>query len=327
MKPYLFFVLFVFPILTMAATTNTTKKTDLTTFPYSAAPSGNVCVKQPSGHYATPESMLGSWAMVDAIAMDQSAGHLPKFMNQNNTVYAVGTAAVGQLLGLQNCSGGCDNLNGYCFALKFTNKTSGPNYMIFQSVNIGANPYSFDIYMAGGGSGAFSGHCTSFWGQNVANWANHIESSSCDQYFNFNNITSKYQVTYNGITHNAKDTLKNACNVASSTGFNKQNWTNVIAIPVTCPIYLTQVSGIQLSSQYQASIGNSKIMPITQLKDNNFTQPVKGVKSLQVSTTQMQDCEAPSSSYCNKPNEQHSVPNYNASITASGTAPILRPSQ
>jgi len=130
-------------------------------FPYGSPPTGNVCVS--TDYYATPETMLGSWAMIQATTMDTQGSVLPSFLSDTNTVYAVGTAALGDQLGIASCSGGCNQLNGYCFALKFNGKTPYP-YMIFQSVNIGANPDTFDIYMAGGGSGAFPAPCQTFWG-------------------------------------------------------------------------------------------------------------------------------------------------------------------
>ena len=163
-------------------------------FPYGSSPTGNVCVS--SDYYATPETMLGSWAMIQAVTMDTQGRVLPGFLSETNTVYPVGTAALGDQLGIANCAGGCNQLNGYCFALKFANKTAYP-YMIFQSVNIGANANSFDIYMAGGGSGAFPAPCQTFWGtaSNV-NWANHIEDTSCSGYFgDYSSITSAYSVT------------------------------------------------------------------------------------------------------------------------------------
>ena len=62
-------------------------------FPYGSLPTGNVCVS--SDYYATPETMLGSWAMIEAVTMDSQENVLPGFMTDANTVYAVGTAAIG----------------------------------------------------------------------------------------------------------------------------------------------------------------------------------------------------------------------------------------
>jgi hypothetical protein len=90
-------------------------------FPYGSSPTGNVCVS--TDYYATPETMLGSWAMIQALTMDAQESVLPGFLSGTNTVYAVGTAAIGDQLGIANCSTGCNELNGYCFALKFANKT------------------------------------------------------------------------------------------------------------------------------------------------------------------------------------------------------------
>lgn len=286
-------------------------------FPYGSAPVGNVCVS--SDYYATPETMLGSWAMIQAVGLDAKGNVLPSFMNDTNTVYAVGTAAIGNQLGISNCSGGCNELNGYCFALKFNNKTPYP-YMIFQSVNIGANNDSFDIYMAGGGSGAFPAPCRTFWGTGSSvNWANHIEDSSCSAYFgDYSSINSQYTVTYNSTAHPAKETLQNACTFASAgrSGFNAQNWSNVSVVPVTCPQSLVQITGVQIPSSV-TTIGNQTIHNISTLTESDFSSTsITGI-----TTTQMQDCKTPSSGYCN--NVSVSVPNYEASISADLTAPLL----
>ncbi len=286
-------------------------------FPYGSAPKGDVCVT--SDYYATPETMLGSWAMIDAVAMD-SAGHvLPSFLTPENVVYAVGTAAIGNELGLANCSTGCNDLNGYCFALQFNDKSTYP-YMIFQSVNIGANPSSFDIYLAGGGSGAFPESCAQFWGtDNSVNWAAHIEDSSCEAYFNnYATIHSQYAATYASTTHPAKQTLIDACQFASSskTGFNTQNFQHVTVVPVTCPASLTQITGVAIPNDITV-IGNQTIQPLSTLTINSFTQ--SSIKNL--TTTQMQDCKTPSSGYCG--NVPSSVTNYEASISANLMQPLL----
>lgn len=286
-------------------------------FPYGSAPVGNVCVS--SDYYATPETMLGSWAMLMAVTMDTQQSVLPSFLTSSNVVYAVGTAALGNQLGIANCSGGCNQLNGYCFALKFNGKTPYP-YMIFQSVNIGANDNSFDIYMAGGGSGAFPAPCQVFWGtgSNV-DWANNIENSSCEGYFgDYSSINSSYAVTYNSVIHPAKETLQNACTFASAgqSGFNTQNWNNVTVIPITCPASLIQITGVEIPANI-TTIGNQTIHNLSTLKDSDFAaSTITGI-----TTTQMQDCKTPSSGYCN--NVAVSVPNYEASISASQTQPLL----
>lgn len=288
-------------------------------FPYGASPQGNVCVT--SDYYATPETMLGSWAMLQAVSMDVDGHVLPSFLNTNNVVYAVGTAAIGQKLGLSNCEGGCNDLNGYCFALKFNDKSNYP-YMIFQSVNIGANPNSFDIYMAGGGSGAFPEPCAQFWGTDSSvNWASNIENSpSCETYFNnYSTITSSYSVTYGGVTHTAKDTLMNACTFASASGsgFNTQNFENITAIPVSCPPSLTQITGVAIPTDIK-TIGNQTIQPLSTLTESSFEQSTL----TGITTTQMQDCKTPSSGYCG--NVSTSVTNYEASISANLTEPLLK---
>ena len=286
-------------------------------FPYGATPSGDVCVS--SDYYATPETMLGSWAMIQAATMDTQGNVLPSFLSDTNTVYAVGTAAIGDQLGIANCAGGCNELNGYCFALKFNNKTPYP-YMIFQSVNIGANANSFDIYMAGGGSGAFPAPCQTFWGTgNNVDWANHIENTTCSGYFgDYSSINSNYSVTYNGVIHSAKSTLENACTYASpgQTGFNAQNWDSVSVVPVTCPTSLTQITGVALPDSI-TTVGNQAIHNLSTLTDNDFAAST----ITPVTTTQMQDCKTPSSGYCG--NVSSSVPNYEASISADLTSPLL----
>lgn len=304
-----------------ALTTKTLSEREISSaFPYGAAPSGDVCV--PANFYATPESLLGSWAMIQAVAMDSGSGALPSLFTSANTVYAVGTAALGDQLGIQNCSGGCNQLNGYCFAIKFLDKTANYPYMIFQSVNIAANPNSFDIYMAGGGSGAFPDSCKAFWGTGTSvDWGQNIENAAppaCETYFNhFSTIQSAYSVTYNGATHDAKDTLMNACAFASQTEFNTQNWGQLQVVPVTCPNTLTQISGVELPSDI-TKVGTQTIYPLSSFQERYFTEStITGV-----TTTQMQDCKTPSSGYCG--NVPQSVPNYQASISADLTQPLLK---
>ena len=268
--------------------------------------------------------MLGSWAMIQAVTADIQNGVLPTMFTGSNVVYAVGTAAIGDQLGLANCSGGCNQLNGYCFALQF-NGPPAPNYpyMIFQSVNIGANNNSFDIYMAGGGTGAFSQYCPTFWGTTNVNWAANIENaSSCAAYFNnYQGFNSQYSVTYNGTVHSALTTLENACTFASSavTGFNTKNWTNVAVVPVTCPKSLTQITGVEIPSTV-TTVGNQPITNLANLTAQSFAKSTM----TPVTTTQMQDCKTPSSGFCG--NVPASQPNYEASISASLTAPLLNSS-
>lgn len=285
-------------------------------FPYGAKPQGDVCVN--GDQYATPETLLGSWAMIKAVESDIQTKVLPpQFTSSHDVVYGVGTAAVGNLLGIANCAGGCNELNGFCFALKFNNKAENPRYMIFQSVNIGANTNSFDIYMAGGGAGAFPQFCAKFWGEHSANWDAHIEDfRSCTDYFNDANIKSAYAVTYEGKTWTAKETLKNACEFASMTGFNKQNFANVSVVPVSCPQSLTQITGLRLADGIN-SVGNRKIIPLNELSEDDFYHN----QFLVNETTQMQDCKTPSSGYCH--NVKNAAPNYQASISAELTKPLL----
>jgi hypothetical protein len=289
-------------------------------FPYGSTPQGNVCTDA-TDEFATPETMLGSWAMLQAVATDIQNGVLPSIFTESNVVYAVGTAAIGDQLGISNCSGGCNQLNGYCFALQFKGPPA-PNYpfMIFQSVNIGANSNSFDIYMAGGGTGAFSQYCPTFWGTTDVNWAANIENAqSCDAYFNnYQGFNSHYSVTYKGTAHPALTTLQNACTFASSavTGFNAKNWTNVEVVPVTCPKSLTQITGLAIPSTI-TTVGNKKITKLATLTAQDFANST----ITPVTTTQMQDCKTPSSGFCG--NIPASQPNYEASISSSLTAPIL----
>ncbi|MFA5959293.1 MAG: hypothetical protein WC785_02110 [Tatlockia sp.] len=285
------------------------------TFPYGEKPQGDVCLSQDA--FATPETLLGSWAMVNAVESDLQNKLLPAlFTSSNEVVYAVGTAAMGNLLGVPNCGGGCNALNGVCFALKFNNKPTKPNYMIFQSVNIGANNDSFDIYLPGGGAGAFPAYCGKFWGENSANWDAHIEDyQSCSDYFNYSFVNSAYKVEYNGKTYTAKDTLKNACEYATTTGFNRQNFSNVSVVPVTCPQSLTQITGLKLASE--TVVGTKNIIPLNALTEDDFNKNAVLVNE----TTQMQDCKTPSSGYCH--NVSNAAPNYQASISAELTKPLL----
>ncbi len=290
------------------------------TFPYGKAPEGNVCVT--SDYYATPETMLGSWAMLQAIADDIAAGQLSSSF-KDKTAYGVGTAALGNYYGYSDCGGGCNPLNGYCFAIKFNSKQNYP-YMIFQSVNIAANENSFDIYLAGGGCGAFCDSCKAFWGTDSIDWTDHILSSSCSSYFaNADSIDTPYEVTYDGTKHPAKQTLLDACAFASSdvSGFNTQNFTDISFVPVTCPTALTQVTGLALPSSVQ-TIGTGgvsvELIPVSKLTDADFSGPTAIHTA---TTTQMQDCKTPSSGYCG--NVSESIPNYEASISATRDAPIL----
>ena len=289
-------------------------------FPYNSSPDGNVCVS--ADYYATRETMLGSWAMLNAVELDVNNSILPEFLQTNNVVYAVGTAAIGNELGIENCAGGCNELNGVCFALKFNDKQNFP-YMIFQSVNIAANSDTFDIYMAGGGSGAFPEQCKAFWGTgDSVNWGNNILNTTCSGYFgDYSNITSAYTVTYDGITHTAKETLKNACEFASpgegNSGFNTQNWYNVSVVPVTCPKSLTQITGLAIDPAI-TTIGKQKIHLLNSLSENDFAQTT----ITDISTTQMQDCKTPSSGYCNNI-LQPTLANYESSISATTTEPKL----
>lgn len=289
-------------------------------FPYGSAPEGDVCVS--TDYYATPETMLGSWAMQKAVSSDVSSQLISPLFTTSNTVYAVGTAAIGDKLGLSNCSGGCDQINGFCFALKFNTKTNYP-YMIFQSVNIAAASNTFDIYLPGGGNGAFTDQCKKFWGTSTIDWAKNIENTqpagSCTGYFgDYSDIKSTYSVTYDGSTHTALDTLKNACTFSSSevTGFNTQNFTNVTVVPITCPTSITQISGIRLASTV-TKIGNYDLVDVTKVSEENFADST--IKD--ITTTQMQDCKTPSSGYCGKGST--TVTNYQASISANMTTPIL----
>ena len=299
-----------------------TQATD-STFPYGTAPSGNVCTS--SDEYATPETMLGSWAMLDAVEMDLASGQLPSVFS-DNVVYAVGTAAVGNYYGYSGCSGGCNQLNGYCFAMKFTTKTTGPKYMIFQSVNIAANDNSFDVYLAGGGSGNYPDSCKAFWGtgNSSVDWNKHMddEDTTCASYFNnFTSINSQYSVTYNGTPHPAKTTLSDACTFATTSGFNSENFTGITFVPVTCPTALTQVTGLALASTI-TTIGTTgvKLIPIATLTESSFSS---GSQITGATTTQMQDCKTPSSGYCG--NVTSTITNYQSSISASLTAPLTEP--
>jgi hypothetical protein len=82
-------------------------------FPYNTSPTGNVCVS--SDYYATPETMLGSWAMLKAVEFDVKNGVLPSLLTTQNVVYAVGTAALGNELGIANCGGGCNGIRGQIY--------------------------------------------------------------------------------------------------------------------------------------------------------------------------------------------------------------------
>ena len=177
--------------------------------------------------------------------------------------------------------------------------------------------------MAGGGSGAFPDQCKAFWGTSESvNWSNNILNSSCSAYFgDYSSITTTYSVTYNGETHTAKDTLEKACNFASpgegNSGFNTQNWYNVSVVPVTCPQTLTQITGLAISPSV-TKVGNQTIHALSSLTDDDFNQ----TSISDITTTQMQDCKTPSSGYCNNILSP-TVTNYESSISASTTAPLL----
>ncbi len=329
---------------------------DNSSFPYGEAPSEYVCSYAPTvqaGLFATPETMLGSWAMLAAVDKDIDEGHLPEFLTSANMVYGVGTAALGDLLGMSgNCGGGCDQLNGYCFALRFVDK-QGPEYMIFQSVNISAATNSIDVYMAGGGAGAYPIGCNHFWepeavrsgkkplvdwSKNIENFAGSGGESPCEQYFaKFSDITTEYSVTYGGETYDAKETLIDACEFATQSGFNRQNFpesnkgstTEVEVVPVSCPRYLTQVTGLRLQPAIEKTIYGTEtaVLPLESLTVDHFSKGIVLKPPTSIGTTQMQDCQIPSSGYCNKPkglNSKFYIPFYQASILASPTGPAFR---
>lgn len=214
----------------------------ISTFPYGVAPTGGVPITLSEfkyvSQYATPETMLGSWAMQQAIINDTeltSPQQLPAntslTLDKDNTVYAVGTAAVGSFYAssLNNCDNGCNELNGQCFAIRFNNKTDDYKYMIFQSVNTAANKDSFDVYMAGGGAGANPEQCPTFWNAGAAQYScpgtgypnffcnigNIGSGSPCDTYFvnttTSIGVSSPYTVTDGGVTYQGVDTLVDAC--------------------------------------------------------------------------------------------------------------------
>ena len=301
-------------------------------FPYNAAPEGTVDLWR--ADFATPETMLGSWAMLQAVDLDKDL--LPAFMSSENTVYAVGTAEVETLLGIPSSTTChdwyCADLDGYCFAAKFDNTITDnhghPNdpykYMIFQSVNTSATPGTFDIYMAGGGSGSYPAECDQFWGTTGSNvkWNDHIKDyEDCDSYFDsYNNFKPIYSVTYDNNQKNALDTLKNACTFASNTGFNAENFIGVKIIPVTCPTALTQVTGLRNNDNDDnddndhpatTSLGNYTIQNLKELTKDMFEDTNK---SIAITTTQMQDCRTPTSGFKN--NNTNTVDPYNASISA-----------
>jgi hypothetical protein len=229
---------------------------------------------------------------------------------------------MGNFYGINDCSGGCDKLNGYCFALKFytdatyTTAKSPYPYMIFQSVNIAANVNSFDIYMPGGGCGAFCNapddYCAQFWG--AGDWSTPGAVTSVSS------LSHRYSVTYdNGTdttTYYGDETFNNAATwINTDSNFPVANY-YVAAIPVTCPSALTQVSGIALDESV-TTIGNQALTTLTSLTDADFSSSA----AIQVSTTSMQDCKTPSSGYCGK--DSTTVSNYDAYISASTTEPLL----
>ena len=327
-------------------------------FPYNASPEGTV--KLWHSDFATPETMLGSWAMQQAVDLDKDL--LPAFMSSENTVYAVGTAEVETLLGIPS-SGTCQDwycpdLDGYCFAAKFytdsDKKESKLPYMIFQSVNTSATQGTFDIYMAGGGSGAYPAECGQFWGTDQSgckdqdgndikcvDWSKHIQDlvknkdigplKACDTYFNnYANFNTNYSVVdpYTKDTHNSLDTLKEACTFASNTGFNAENFQYVNIIPVTCPTALTQVTGLRNNDNDDnddndhpatTSLGNYTIQKLKDLTEEMFDEDSKN--SIAITTTQMQDCRTPTSGYDDK--NHNAVDPYNASISACCSLPMM----
>jgi hypothetical protein len=304
-------------------------------FPYGTAPQGNVCVGQ--DYYATPETMLGSWAMQEAVEHDHNAGELPEFLYQAGIVYAVGTASIAERLGIPDCDFGCDEINGYCFAIQFNDPSLANNpFMIFQSVDTAALENSFDIYLPGGGSGAFPGYCTAFWGTDGSvDWNASIQNTStpgdCLEYFNhFQPVHSDYVVIYNGMAYPARQTLIDACNFAHDSGYNRKNFSNISVVPVTCPTALSQVTGIK-QNQSVNTIGTKPIQTLNTLTLESFvTNNVALTCTCEsppcrecTSTTQMQDCKTPSAGYCNSITPGTTVPNYEASISATLQNPIL----
>lgn len=312
-----------------------------TNFPYGAAPQGNVCIGE-EDFYATPETMLGSWAMQQAVELDHHAGDLPDFLYNAGVVYAVGTASLGTELGIPNCEFGCSEINGYCFAIQFVNDTSlHKPYMIFQSVDTAALKNSFDIYLAGGGCGAFpASFCNTFWGvtDGSVDWDSSIQNTSpihgdCAQYFdNFRSINSSYSVIFDGIEHAANRTLIDSCNFAFDSGYNRKNFSNLRVVPVTCPTALTQITGIKQNSSV-TTIGTKTIQPLSSItSETAFTTynvadtcvcPVSAPCDQCTSTTQMQDCKTPSAGYCHTITPGTTVPNYEASISATLENPLL----
>jgi hypothetical protein len=304
-------------------------------FPYGQPPAkGSEICASSSTNFSTPETLMGSWAMRAATCYDEQKGNLPNFMNKKNTAYAVGTAAVGDLLGLSNCKTGCDELNGYCFAMRINDKVKNQDafqYVIFQTVNIGAAPNTFDLYIAGGGCGAFCQSCANFWGGNI-DWSQHILDKpfegNCDAYFNqYKNFTPQYQASYNGKAYGALETLKNACKFTQDSQFNHANFKDVSVIPVTCPQSLVQISGIGATPN-PLKVGKLNIIELNKIAKTDFDtdtafQIHQGTSNYQgFATTQMQDCQIPSSGYCNKPSTNLS-PNYTVSISANLSGPIV----
>ncbi|MDX2347132.1 MAG: hypothetical protein QNK11_09710 [Legionella sp.] len=318
-----------------AASVSLATSTEDTSFPYGSAPISNVAISDNTNFslttpgYATPETMLGSWAMKQALANDIATQEIPTDF-QKNIVYAVGTAALDAHYGYteSDCTGGgCNQLNGYCFAVKFNQKTSY-QYMIFQSVNIAANNDSLDIYMAGGGCGQNCDHCPTFWGTGSSvTWSEYIENTTptatqtrCEVYFdNYASINTNYPAID---SHTPLSTLQDACTFASASdeggtsGFNTQNFTDITIIPVYCPTALTQVTGLALDGSV-GTIGENNSVKLTYIADlttESFSNNANAY-SPTGGTTQMQDCKAPSSAYITTL-YQKTIPDYSASISA-----------
>ncbi len=320
-----------------------------------------------AGYFTTPESLLGSWAMKQALEMDIALDEqaFPKGFTVDNTVYAVGTAAVGSssIYNIDSCDGGCSALNGQCFAIQFNEKSSDDyQYMIFQSVNVGAATDTFDIYLPGGGSGCFQPeYCQTFWGTGGAvDFSKSITETTtpgdCSEYFgDYSSINTSYSVTYPGSgcendTCDGKTTLKNACSFAQSSGFNAENFTDVTILPITCPIYLTQVTGVSLDDQTQLAVGQSaggttKTVPLSELglddsgniinagattDTNPYALNISKTGNSWV-TTQMQDCKTPDAGFSGHlSSDQVTSVAYQVAFSASldacqssGTAPYL----
>ena len=352
------------------------------TFPFGVAPSCNLSLEpfEWNPQYSTPETLLGSWAMQQAVVNDvnlTSPQQLPAntslTLDSSNTVYAVGTAAVGSFFVDDfsgQCDHGCNKMGGQCFAIRFNEKITEDKpypYMIFQSVNTIASIDTFDVYMAGGGCSPDSGNCDfcpTFWNTgspqyecpgdtSSVNFACNIGltsgSTPCDDFFlNYSSakISTDYTVTDES-THTGIATLQDACAFAmptnmTSTGssgtvsgtadFNMgiagdgttAGFYKISAVPVTCPQYLTQVTGLAVATPpIAASITLSEL---TKTDFDNATLTIthdpsgSGLDCYNTSTdgcpatTQMQDCKTPSTGF--DANNQTTQANYAASYSA-----------